>query len=114
MTWTEASLRGFGLTDIARWMAEEPAKVAKLASKGRIAEGSDADFCIFAPEEAFTVTPARLRHRHPVTPYAGRKLQGVVRRTILRGRMLDPDGRPFGRLLTRTPEADAVPRREVA
>jgi allantoinase len=114
VTWTEAKQRGFGLTDIVRWMAEEPAKVANLAFKGRIAKGYDADFCIFAPEETFIVSPARLHHRHPVTPYAGRKLRGVARQAILRGRSLELNRRPIGRLLTRTTQSDAEPRKEVA
>ena len=38
--WTEASARGFTLRDIARWMAEGPARLAGCdASKGRIAAG---------------------------------------------------------------------------
>jgi allantoinase len=53
----------------------------------------------FDDAAAFTVDPARLEHRHPVTPYAGQALTGVVRRTWLRGR---PTGAaPAGRLLTR-------------
>ncbi len=34
----------------------------------------------------FTVEPGMIRHRHKVTPYAGRTLEGVVERTFLRGR----------------------------
>jgi len=49
----------------------------------------DADFCLFAPEESFVVDPGLLRTRHPVTPYAGRTLTGVVRGTMLRGTMID-------------------------
>jgi len=45
------------------------------------------------------VDPARLEHRHPVTPYAGQTLTGVVRRTWLRGREAGPG--PAGRLLKR-------------
>jgi allantoinase len=41
----------------------------------------------------------RLEHRNPVTPYAGRELTGVVRRTWLRGQQAD--GSPLGRLLDR-------------
>ena len=37
----------------------------------------------------FTVDAHALHHRHPVTPYAGRTLRGVVRRTWLRGRVVD-------------------------
>jgi allantoinase len=100
VVWTEARRRGFSLSDVVSWMAQPPAQLAGLHRKGRIAPGYDADFCVFAPDEDFTVDPARLYHRHPVTPYAGRRLQGVVRGTILRGEPADP-ARPRGRLLAR-------------
>ncbi len=101
VVWTQARDRGFSLTDVARWMAEAPAQLAGLSSKGRIAPGFDADFCVFAPDEPFIVDPARLLHRHPVTPYAGRRLAGRVRATILRGELTD-QSRPRGRLLERS------------
>jgi len=100
VVWTQARRRGFTLGDVAAWMAERPARLAGLARKGRIAPGYDADFCIFAPDESFTVDPARLHHRHPVTPYKGHRLQGVVRGTILRGEPVEA-ARPRGRLLAR-------------
>ena len=56
--WTEARARGHGLADVVRWMAERPAAIAGLRRKGRIALGYDADFGVFAPDEAFTVDPA--------------------------------------------------------
>jgi allantoinase len=84
--WTEASRRGFCLTDLVRWMSEEPARLAgSTASKGRIAKGCDADFAIFEPEMEFVVTEDRLYYRHPVSPYLGEKLRGVVKATYLRG-----------------------------
>jgi allantoinase len=52
------------------------------------------------PDATFAVVPERLHHRHPVTPYAGRTLSGVVRGGWLRGVPLDPDV-PRGRLLYR-------------
>lgn len=99
VVWTQARRRGYSLADVARWMAEQPARLAGLAGKGAIEEGRDADFCVFAPAEEFTVDPAHLHHRHPVTPYAGRRLTGTVRATILRGEVIAPD-EPRGRLLT--------------
>jgi allantoinase len=105
--WTAARARGHRLADLARWMAEGPATLAGLAGKGRIAPGADADLCVFAPEETFVVDPARLHHRHPVTPYAGRRLAGVVRSTWLRGHEVtghDPRGRLLSRA-TATPTA---------
>jgi allantoinase len=97
--WTQARQRGHGLDDVVRWMAAGPAALAGLAAKGAIAPGRDADLVAFDDTAAFTVDPARLHHRHPVTPYAGQTLTGVVRRTWLRGQ---PAGAaPAGRLLTR-------------
>jgi len=83
--WTEARRRGHRLGDVVRWMAERPATLAGMQRKGQVALGYDADFAVFAPDEAFVVDPARLHHRNPVTPYAGRALAGVVRTTYLRG-----------------------------
>jgi allantoinase len=81
-------------------MAEGPSRLAGLQRKGRIALGYDADFAVFAPDEAFVVDAARLHHRNPVTPYAGRPLAGVVRSTWLRGVELVGD-ECRGRLLSR-------------
>ncbi len=94
--WTEASRRGFALTDLTRWMCEEPARLAGCsARKGRIAEGFDADFVIFEPEAEFVVTKDRLHYRHPVSPYLGEKLRGVVKATYLRGQLVFRDGEFF-------------------
>lgn len=90
---TEASRRGFSLTDIARWMSEAPAKLAGCHTrKGRLAPGFDADFVVFDPEREFTVTADRLHYRHPVSPYLGEKLRGVVQATYLRGKKVFSDG----------------------
>jgi allantoinase len=104
VVWTQARQRGHALDDIARWMAARPAQIAGLAGKGQIAPGFDADLVGFAPDESFVVDPARLHHRHPLTPYAGARLDGVVRRTWLRGRPVT-GGRPDGRLLARVQRA---------
>jgi allantoinase len=102
LTWTQARRRGIGLAQVAAWMSSAPARLAGLTVKGRIAVGYDADFCVLAPEESFVVDPGQLHHRHPATtPYAGRRLYGVVRLTLLRGQAVDP-GRPRGKLLRRT------------
>jgi allantoinase len=100
LIWTGARERGSTLPDVVRWMAEGPARLAGLAGKGRIAAGFDADLVAFAPDETFVVDPARLRHRHAVSPYAGRALRGVVRATWVRGR--ETGAEPVGTLLERS------------
>jgi allantoinase len=97
--WTEARARDIPLAQVVGWLAERPAALAGLPGKGRLVVGADADLAAFAPDEWFVVDPARLKHRHPVTPYAGRRLSGVVRRTWLRGQPITDQ--PSGRLLNR-------------
>ncbi|MEV4707403.1 allantoinase AllB [Actinoplanes sp. NPDC049316] len=99
--WTAARERGHSLADVTGWMARRPADLAGLTRKGRIAVGADADLVAFDPDAAFVVDPARLHHRNPVTPYAGKTLTGVVRATWLRGRTVTGEA-PQGRFLTRS------------
>jgi len=106
LMYTEARTRGFGLAEIARWMAESPAKLAGCHTrKGRIAAGYDADFVAFDTDREFVVSKDLLHYRHPVSPYLGEKLRGVVKATYLRGEPVyldeefqgDPRGVEHGR-----------------
>ena len=72
----------------------------RLRSKGRLAIGYDADLAIFAPDQGFVVDAKRLHHRNPLTPYEGKVLSGVVRKTYVRGAPVDFDT-PQGRLIRR-------------
>ncbi len=101
VVWTEARGRGHTLVDVVRWMGAGPADLVGLGDRGRIAVGAAAHLAVFAPDERFTVDPARLEHRNPVTPYAGLTLTGVTRATWLHGLPVDPAAAPRGRLLTR-------------
>ena len=106
LTHTEATKRGFALTDLARWMSEAPATLAGCDKrKGRLAPGYDADFVVFDPETEFVVTEDRLHYRHRVSPYLGETLRGEVRATYLRGKKVfcagEFSGDPIGRELRR-------------
>ena len=103
VVWTEARRRGHSLEEVVRWMSEGPARLAGLRTKGAIAEGFDADLVLFDPDRSADVDPSTLHHRHAVTPYAGRRLDGEVVATYLRGVQIYRDGvfdqEPRGRLL---------------
>jgi allantoinase len=99
VVWTGARARGLALPDVVRWMSAAPAVLTGLGGKGGIAVGKDADLVAFAPDERFRV--GELHHRNPGTPYAGRELSGVVRRTWLRGQLIADGQAPLGRLISR-------------
>ncbi|MCB9728722.1 MAG: allantoinase AllB [Deltaproteobacteria bacterium] len=101
--WTEARGRGFALSDVVRWMAEAPARIAGLAArKGGIAVGMDADLVAFDPDARARVDGGKLLHRHKITPYQGAELWGEVRCTWLRGAVVQEGGVPVGEPRGRT------------
>lgn len=107
VVWTGARRRGIRLDRVARWMSAAPAGLAGLSGrKGSIAPGRDADLVVFRPDADTAVDPGSLHQKHPVTPYAGARLDGRVMATFLRGRAAFLDGEcrgpPAGRLITRT------------
>lgn len=99
LMWTEAHKRGFTLLDLARWMAAEPARLAGCdARKGQISAGYEADFVVFDPDREFVVSEDSLHYRHPVSPYLGETLRGVVKATYLRGSPVFAEGEFPGEL----------------
>ena len=91
--WTEATRRGIGIEPLPQWMSAAPARLAGLSqAKGSISRGKDADLVIFDPDAVWTVDPAELYHRHPLTPYAGMTLRGKVKTTVLQGEVVFEDG----------------------
>lgn len=87
LIWTEGRARGFALADLARLMAQRPADIAGLGnSKGRIAPGYSADFCFFDDCAHYTISAECIKHKHKMSPYIGKTVQGRVTETWLRGK----------------------------
>jgi allantoinase len=106
IVWTGAAERGIPVERVAAWLAERPARLAGLATKGAIAVGRDADLVVWDPEKETIVDARSLQHRHPITPYDGRRLRGGVVTTILRGQTVFDRGEfvssPIGVTLRRS------------
>ncbi len=99
--WTEAQHRGYSLLDVVNWMATEPANFAGLGHrKGQIAYGYDADLVVFDPEATYRIDRNMIKYRHKITPYEGREVHGIVKRTYVRGQLVYNDnqliGKPIG------------------
>jgi allantoinase len=97
--WSECRARGLSLDHLARWMSSAPAALAGIGDQaGALAAGRDANFVIFDPDAESTIAVENLHFRHPVSPYLGETLHGVVQATYLRGDAVFREGG-----LTKTP-----------
>jgi allantoinase len=85
--------RGLPLSDIARVTATNPAKRFGIADRGSIQVGQKADFVLVDLAASYTLQPDDLLQRHRVSPYAGRRFKGVVRRTYRDGELIYADGK---------------------
>ena len=79
------------LPDLIRAMAYNPASILHLSSKGRLSLGGDADITIFDPEQEWVINPEEFASKSRNTPFAGRKVKGRVKYTIVGGKVIYQD-----------------------
>ena len=75
------------LPEIIRRMSTNPADVLHLP-KGRMSIGVDADLVIFDPDEQWVVDPSKFASKGRNTPFAGCKVRGKVKYTIVKGEVI--------------------------
>jgi allantoinase len=85
--------RALPLERIATLVATTPARRFRIAGKGSIAVGNDADLVLVDPNQSFTVRAEDLQQRHKISPYIGVAFRGTLRRTLRRGETIFADGR---------------------
>jgi len=81
--WTLAKQNAIPLARISDWLCHRPAKF--VGREYGLQVGAEANFVAFDADSTFTVRGSELLHRHPITPYEGEQLIGVVKETYLRG-----------------------------
>jgi dihydroorotase len=82
------------LGDVLALLSWRPAAIAGVASEhgGPIEVGRPANLCVIDTGATWVVDPSRLASRARNTPFAGRRLRGRVRHTLLRGEPVVVDG----------------------
>lgn len=84
-----------GRTSLERLVAayaQAPAHRYRLAGKGRIGAGADADLVLVDPTARRTLTDEAVRSKAGWTPYAGREVRGQVVAALLRGQPVAESG----------------------
>jgi len=84
--------RRLPLERIADLVAANPARRFRIARKGTIGRGNDADLVLIDAASSFTLGEEHLQQRHKTSPYVGETFRGVVRATLRRGEMIFKDG----------------------
>ncbi len=74
------------LPKLFRAMALRPSEILGLPT-GRLEVGAPADLVRFDPDEPYVLDPAKLRSRCRNTPFDGARMQGVVKLTMVAGRI---------------------------
>jgi len=80
---------GIPLLDVLKPLTAAPAKILKLPG-GRLAAGAPADLVLIDPDVPFVLEAENLRSRTKNTPFDGRRLQGLARRTVVSGAPVFP------------------------
>jgi len=76
------------LTKLVDMYSTKPAEIFKLAGKGKIEAGYDADIIIVDMEKSYTLKNKDIVSRCGWTPFDGRSVQGMVETTIVNGNII--------------------------
>ena len=85
---SEGLARGIPITTLSKALSEAPARRFRLAGKGALLSGFDADLVIFDPHAKGSVDEARLHSNAGWSPYHGRPLEGQLTAVISRGELI--------------------------
>ena len=82
--------RRMDLPAIIKRMSTAPADILRLP-RGRMSLGAQANLVLFDPDEEWTVDPERFASKARNTPFAGWKVKGKVKYTIVKGEVIYQD-----------------------
>jgi dihydroorotase len=87
---------GLEIEQVVALLSWKPAAIIGVGDRHGlpIAEGNPANLTVFDPTEEWVIDPVTMHSRSRNTPYAGRRVRGRVRYTILEGETTVLDGEP--------------------
>ena len=93
----DAACRGIlPLERVVELIAAAPAQAFGLVDKGRLEPGAHADIAVVDLDREFEIRDDDVLSKIGWTPYAGRRIRGVVTNTLVRGREVYRDGAVTG------------------
>lgn len=93
----DAAMRGrLSLERTVELLATAPARVFGLADKGRLEVGAHADIAVVNLDRELEITDDIVLSKIGWTPYAGKRVRGVVETTLVRGAVVYEDGHVTG------------------
>jgi dihydroorotase, multifunctional complex type len=85
---TQINQNKMTFAQIKRLLCEKPAEIFGLKSKGKIAEGMDADFVVVDMKKEGTIDPAEFKTKAKYSPFKGFNVKGMPVMTIVRGNVV--------------------------
>ena len=73
---------------MAERMSYAPAKILGLSDKGSVSRGMTADIVVFDPDKEYVIDPADFASKGKNTPFAGWKVKGKVKYTLVNGKVV--------------------------
>lgn len=89
---TKVAYGDLRLEKLVELMSSSPAKIFKLANKGMLQEGYDADMILVDVKEKWNIDPEKFYSKSKFSPFKDWKVVGKVRKTFVKGLCVMSDG----------------------
>ncbi len=80
------------LNQVVQLLAEKPAEIYGLTSRGQLEPGKAADLTILDYSAQYKIDPSKFKSKAKFSPYNGWEVNGKVKRTVVNGLTVFDDG----------------------